>query len=288
MHARQISRSLLPLIRNESWVDTDRKPYVNDKVAYIPVKDGQPYTHDLPDRKRTGRGYQRIGDIVAFHGNPPSEEEVEEIWKTGRCKGIIHIHGHAGIYREPVITLLRGEAGEVSHKESGIVYRLDVRRLMFSQGNREEKKRIAGLIEPGEKIADMFAGIGYFTLPMARAGGKVHAMEINPLSFGYLKENIEINNLCGLINAECGDCRDLISGTYDRIHMGFFEAVSFLPEALDHTGPGTVLHLHTIGECEDLIKNVLSRSHTHAEISENRVKKVGPGKWHLVYDLVIT
>jgi 23S rRNA (uracil1939-C5)-methyltransferase len=31
--------------------------------------------------------------------------------------------------------------------------------------------------QPGERIADMFCGIGNFTLPIARSGAKVHGME---------------------------------------------------------------------------------------------------------------
>ncbi len=47
----------------------------------------------------------------------------------------------------------------------------------------------------------MFAGIGYFTLPVARAGGFVHAMEINPVAFDYLQKNIVLNKLSGMVDA---------------------------------------------------------------------------------------
>jgi len=75
-----------------------------------------------------------------------------------------------------------GSAGEVRHREQGCTFILDPTRVMFAQGNRVEKARIAALVRPGERIADMFAGIGYFTIPAARSGARIHAMEINPVA----------------------------------------------------------------------------------------------------------
>ncbi|WP_341537002.1 hypothetical protein [Methanosarcina barkeri] len=37
---------------------------------------------------------------------------------------------------------------------------------MYSKGNLEERKRMSKLGE-GEIVVDMFAGIGYFSIPMA-------------------------------------------------------------------------------------------------------------------------
>ena len=36
----------------------------------------------------------------------------------------------------------------------------------------------------------MFAGFGYFSIPLAGAGAEVHAMEINPFPFEFLKRTI--------------------------------------------------------------------------------------------------
>jgi len=50
-------------------------------------------------------------------------------------------------------------------------------------------------VEEGERVLDMFAGIGYFTLPMARAGAEVTAVEHNPTAFRYLIENAQLNDV---------------------------------------------------------------------------------------------
>ena len=278
----EVSRALL-----ESWVDLTRKPFVTSEGAYVPVQDGYPSTHLLPARRRSGRGYQKLGDVVIVHGHLPSQEELQEISRQEHPRGIYWISGHEGVTRHPQVTLLCGSGGEVTHRESGIIYRLNVEQVMFSQGNREEKSRIAGLIRSGELVSDMFAGIGYFTLGMARAGAQVHAMEINPVSFRYLCQNIGINDLTGSILAENGDCRDLLSGCYDRIHMGHFEAISFLPIALRHIHPGSVLHVHMLGDRSGEIAAAITAAGLQADITVKNVKKAGPRLRHMVADAVI-
>ena len=93
----------------------------------------------------------------------------------------------------------------------------------------------------------MFAGIGYFTIPVAGSGARLHAMEINPVAFGYLKRNIRENGLSDHVEPSLGDCRDLLTGTYDRIIMGHFDAASMLQSALLHVHAGSIIHLHSIG-----------------------------------------
>jgi tRNA/tmRNA/rRNA uracil-C5-methylase (TrmA/RlmC/RlmD family) len=53
---------------------------------------------------------------------------------------------------------------------------------MFSAGNAPERHRVARFRCEGEVVVDMYAGIGYFTLPyLIHAGAQlVHACEWNP------------------------------------------------------------------------------------------------------------
>jgi tRNA wybutosine-synthesizing protein 2 len=154
-----------------------------------------------------------------------------------------------------------------------------------------EKARIARLVRKSrvqERVADMFAGIGYFTLPAARAGARVHAMEINPVAFGYLTRNIAANSVEGRVLAECGDCRTLLSGEYDRIMMGHFSAIEMLPSALGHAGPGTVIHLHGLSDEGKRIREIASEAGFGARVETRRVKKYAPGVVHLVQDVTLT
>ncbi|MBR1369393.1 hypothetical protein RJ53_07760 [Methanocalculus chunghsingensis] len=287
MRARIVPPETLRSLDTLDWVDRSRRVFREEDHVYVPVKDGYPYDAVLPTRIRKGRGYQRLGDAVIFHGRRPSAEEIEDVACREEPAFILFIPAHTGDLRVPYYELLSGIPHEVLHRESGILYHLDPTKVMFSQGNREEKRRIASLIRPGERIADMFAGIGYFTLSSATAGGMVHAMEINPDSFYYLQKNISSNQLTTSVLAECGDCRNLLSGEYDRIMMGHFDSELFLSIALSHTTPGTVIHLHTLHPDEDTVKGMIGEHGYDARITVHRVKKYAPQICHCVLDVVL-
>ena len=205
MRTRRCPAKDLGACATSAWVDASRRPFVKSGTAWIPVRDGYAWDEDLPERSNpAARGFQRLGDLVLFHGTRPDDAAVRDAVERCSPRGVLWIRGHAGAERAPAVELLRGEAGEVVHRENGLVYRLDPSRVMFSGGNREEKARLAGMVRPGERTADLFAGIGYFTLPAARAGSRVHAMEINPVAFNYLEENLAANGLTDKVEADCG------------------------------------------------------------------------------------
>lgn len=218
MQTRLVPLTDMAVLMTEPWVDHSKRPFITPEGAYVPVREGFHSTHILPSRKRSGRGYQKLGDVVIFHGTRPTRDEVNEVKILEKPRGIFWLSGHKGVIRKPEIIRIEGSGGEVTHRESGIIYHLDIEQVMFSQGNREEKVRISKMIHPGEFVADMFAGIGYFSLGMARAGARIHAMEINPVSFKFLIQNTILNGFTGKITAENGDCRNLLSGEYDRIN----------------------------------------------------------------------
>ncbi|MDD1686853.1 methyltransferase [Methanoregula sp.] len=292
MRVRKIARADLPLISNAGWVDPARAPYIEGDVAWVPVHPGEPCDAEIPERRRySGPGYYLMGDVAVIHGDKPSPADLEEIIRFRHPRGIIRIAELRDVTRTPETEILFGTCGEVLHKESGITYILDPQQVMFSMGNRNEKARMVAMIRSGsgtERVADMFAGIGYFTLPMAGAGANVHAMEINPVAFGYLERNIRKNRLTDRIIAMLGDCRTSLTGTYDRIVMGHFDALNMLPEALAHVKNGTILHLHTIGPADERIRAMVEGAGFSATIRVHKVKKYRPHAWHVVHDVTIS
>ncbi len=135
---------------------------------------------------------------------------------------------------------------------------------MFSPGNKAERARMGDIVAADERVLDMFAGIGYFTLPMARAGAQVTAVERNPTAFRFLVENVMLNDVDERVHPYRADCRDVVPGfaeeaRADRIVMGYYEASApraedsrappdasheYLDSALDALTPGGVLHMH--------------------------------------------
>ncbi len=291
MHVRIVPAEKLKETDGAEWADPTRRTFVDAGKAYVPVKDGFDYDCELnPPKKYRGPGYQMIGDTALIHYRMPSEDELKSLigWEKPAC--VLLLKGHEGVKRTPAVEVLYGETHEVCHKENGCIYSLDPSKVMFSMGNRNEKTRMAKMTRNGERIADMFAGIGYFTLPAAIAGAKVHAMEINPVSYGYLVKNAELNGVSQRVDAECGDCRDLLKGKYDRAFMGHFESQDMLPDILPHMKQGGILHVHSIDDITQTIRAALGESGfdtDEAEISVNRVKKYAPHRWHIVSDVIL-
>jgi tRNA wybutosine-synthesizing protein 2 len=231
------------------------------------------------------------GDIAVIHGNKPGKKEIDEIVGFRHPRGVLWIESLSDVTRTPSTELLWGDAGEVRHRENGYTYILDPAKVMFAQGNRIEKMRIAQLVRnspKNERVADMYAGIGYFTIPMAGSGAHVHAMEINQVAFGYLNQNVGENGLEENVKTSLGDCRDLLTGTYDRIVMGHFDAISMLPSALVHAHEATIIHIHSIGTVEEEIKDLVDSAGFSASIHVHKVKKYRPHSWHMVQDVTIS
>jgi tRNA wybutosine-synthesizing protein 2 len=286
MQVREVQRDFLRNVIGEDWVDTSRRPYVDGSRAYVPVKPGFSVDGTLPPRRPyRGRGYLMIGDIAVIHGRQPTRTEVEEIQAWRNPRGIIWMRSSTGRMRIPDGEVLTGSAGETCHREQGITYYLDPLRVMFAQGNREEKVRMQCLTTPGERVADMFAGIGYFSIPIAMRGASVHAMEINPVACTYLERNIRVNGVKSRVSVSCGDCRALLTGLYDRVVMGHFDAPGYLSTALSHVQPGSILHVHSAGTTPPEIQGTIEDAGFRAVVQPRKVKKYRPGSWHWVQDV---
>jgi tRNA wybutosine-synthesizing protein 2 len=291
MRVRAVRKERSEELRSAAWIDRTRDPVAEGDFLLVPVIASEPCEREIPERRRyRGRGYYLIGDIAVLHGREPTPAEIEALVGFRHPRGVLWIKSLKDITRTPETEVVWGCGGEVCHREAGYRYILDPEKVMFSMGNREEKARIARLVKNTprpERIADMFAGIGYFSIPLAGTGAGVHAMEINPVAFGYLVRSAETNGLSGRIMPALGDCRRLLNGTYDRIVMGHFDAISMLPDALQHAAAGTTLHVHSIGPAEEQVRAIVEGAGFSSTIHVHTVKKYRPHAWHMVQDVYL-
>ncbi len=286
MRTRIIPAEMLRSLQDAPWIDTTRRPYREKDTAFVPVREGFSSDRILPPRHTyRGRRFTMIGSIAVLQGKEPTDEEIRELQEWKEPTAILWIRSYRGRERIPEVRVISGESSEVCHREMGMAFWLDPARVMFSKGNRGEKVRMMDLIGKEERVADMFAGIGYFTIPAARSGARVHAMEINPVAFRYLCRNIRENRVASLVTAECGDCQDLLSGYYNRVIMGHFDSPALLETAISHTLPGGIIHLHLTAPGPPEIPGTC-RQQLQQE-SCRRIKKVAPHTWHYVLDLKV-
>ena len=221
-----------------------------------------------------------IGDIYLSKSNT----NIKQIKKQfPYIKTICKLSGISGEFRKPKIKRLFGESTITTHREHGISYNLDVSKVMFSQGNHFEKRRLMNLVKPNETVVDMFAGIGYFTLPIAKKVKQIYAIEKNTESYNFLEQNIRQNYLSN-VTAIKGDCRQQKLGKIaDRIIMGYFPGTKkFLPAALKLAKENCIIHYHELGKNE---KEIIKQLPKNVEILKIRkVKSYSPNKNHYVID----
>ncbi len=241
--------------------------------------------------------YELIGEILIIHlpdELTPWKKEIGEVYlhHFPRAKTVLKKGPISGEYREPQFDHLAGNGTETIHKENEILFKLDLEKVMFSSGNIRERLRMAEIAENNEHVIDMFAGIGYFSLPIAcHCEARVTAIEKNPEAFYYLKENIELNNVENRVEALQMDCREY-TGKGDRIIMGYLQKThKFLGKAYELVKEGGIVHYHqTVVEklYPDAIHNEIGAVIGEYKIlSMRKVKKFAPGVWHVVADIKI-
>lgn len=122
-------------------------------------------------------------------------------------------------------------AGWITVTEHKISQSFDLTRVMFSRGNVTEKKRFGLLVQPDEYVLDMYAGIGYYTLPALIHGRARHvtACEWNPNAVFALRHNLKANKVDGSATVLEGDCRLTLRAlmanqTGDKFH--YFDRIS--------------------------------------------------------------
>lgn len=198
-----------------------------------------------------------------------------------------------GTKREPVYRILFGSETETINKENGCLFKLDLSKVMWSKGNNNERLRIARLVEDNETVIDMFAGIGYFSIPIGVYSNAkaVHAIEINPNSYHYLCENIALNKLNN-INPILGDCMQVTPKfKADRIVMGYVKTTHhYLKVAIDSLNKGGIIHYHeTVPEklmdTRPIERIAAQAGNRDVELLKiNKIKKYAPGVEHVVID----
>ena len=239
--------------------------------------------------------WKKIGNILVLDKNQDnlSSNELNNLAKVHNVKTILKINHIYGTKREPNFDILYGSETETVNKENGCYFKLDLSKVMWSKGNNNERIRIAGLAGDNETVLDMFAGIGYFSVPVAKFSNarQVIAIEINPNSFYYLNENIKLNKLKN-VTPVLGDCMD-VTPNYkaDRIIMGYVKTTHhYLKAAIDSLNPGGVLHYHETVPEKLMETRPINRI---KEIAKDRdvellnlvkIKKYSPGVMHVVID----
>ena len=168
----------------------------------------------------------------------------------------------AGKYRVRKLTFLAGKKTTLTtYKESNCTFQLDVAKVYFSPRLAFERTRIASQVKSSEKILALFAGVGPFPiviakkLKMEKKTAEIIANELNPAAVKYLKQNITLNKVEEFVTADKGDAAKLLikkKRWANRIIMPLpHTAEEFLPQTIDATAKGGIVHFYGFGPHRD-------------------------------------
>jgi tRNA (guanine37-N1)-methyltransferase len=208
-----------------------------------------------------------------------------------------------GNFRTRDLEILAGEDNtETEYKEFGCRFRVDVKNAFFSPRLSTERERIANLIQNGETMTNMFAGIGMFSIMAAKKKKcTVYSLDINPIASKLCETNIGLNKLAGKVISINGDASEIIKNQLidksDRTLMLLPErSDEFLESAINTTKDGGIIHYYSHIHADKKTdagtlseKHYLSVTPVKSEILDSKiVRAVGPRYYQTVVDVKIS
>jgi tRNA (guanine37-N1)-methyltransferase len=265
-----------------------------------PVREGQTMPADLLDEHPS---YERLGDVVIVDEDDPerarevadaivaSDLPVETVLdRASKVKGTERVRDWE---------VLAGEGTETVHREYGYEFAVDLAAVYFSPRLATERHRVVEQVRPGERVLDMFAGVGPFAVPMADRGAEVVAVDVNEDAVEYLRANAARNGVADRITAIHGDVRE-VAGDYadwaDRLLMNLpHSADEFLETAIDLAGDECVLHYYDIqsdddpfGPGEAAIREAAGAAYDVAVEERRVVRSYAPHELNVCLDVRLT
>ena len=255
---------------------------------------------DLPRR------WERFSDVAimprgSFEGDgwPSGEPLWEAVAGALGAKRLARMGEVSGDFRESGVEMLLGDDDWVVRRESGVDYGYPMTRCMFSAGNVNERRRMGEVASEGEVVVDLYAGIGYYTLPaLVHGGSTAHACEWNPEAVKALRWGLEANGVGDRCTIHEGDNRiaaQSLGGVADRVFLGLLpSSEEGLEAAMGVLSPsGGTLHVHGLAPSKDhssWVGDLLSSASSlrpGSELSHDltRVKSYAPHWDHVVLDL---
>jgi tRNA (guanine37-N1)-methyltransferase len=221
----------------------------------------------------------------------------------------------AGDFRLRGIEWLGGEKRSTTiYTEHGCRIEVDLEKDYFSQRLAHERSMIAEQVKAsetsrsaGEVIVNMFAGVGSFSLRIARETGssKVFSVDMNPDAFQRMFRNVLLNKMLGRIVSVYGEAALVIENVLkrkaDRVLMPLPEkSLEYLKSALTALKPaGGMVNYESFTYAGKGINPIdVSRTRLHSSLgnlgckysikSERVIRSVGPGWYQVAHDIQVT
>ena len=269
-------------------------------------------TLDPKTRRALGgvfRSYDLIGDIVVTRIPPHLEGIREEIGEkllrqNPKARLVLQALGPTSISTRTrdMRPIAGGGPARTEHNEHKTTYVVDVKGVCFTPRLSHERLRVAKQVRRGERVLNMFAGVGSYSLQIAnRIQARVYSLDNNPVAIECMRAGLERNDLVGQVLPLLGDARRVLKKlpTMDRVILplpSLSDEILSLAADLSVSG-GVVHHYREVpglrGNClktslstlEGALKAIKARG---PEVLTSRVvRSVGRKRWHVVHDILL-
>jgi tRNA (guanine37-N1)-methyltransferase len=208
-----------------------------------------------------------------------------------------------GEYRTRGLSLIAGEEKyETLYKENGCLFKVNVRTAYFSPRLSTERERLAEIVSPEESIFNMFAGVGTFSIIIAKKKScTIESVDKNPEAIRLANESLALNGkLKGVVIPRLSDAKEFAKrrvSVFDRILMPLPErSDEFLDCAFSSAKKGATIHYYVHVPMEkfkvhDWIAchlEDLSLTRQYTIKNWKKVREIGPRYIQAVADILVT
>ncbi len=259
---------------------------------------------DVPDEAREflPSSFDTIGTIAVVKMDERVRPYASEIGKAilATQKSLRTVCLDSGVveeYRTRNIKVIAGDkTTETVHREYGLSFKVDLARAFFSPRLATEREIVSRQVAAGEVVIDMFAGVGPFSIMIARTRNPkaVYAIDLNPDAIELLRENIRLNKV-EHVHPILGDAKEVVAGLEkaDRIIMNLpHSGREFLDAALEGLRPGGTIHYYEIiddSALQDKVDGIADAARKHGrilkELARRKVKSYSPSMTFYGFDL---
>ncbi|CAH1164052.1 unnamed protein product [Phaedon cochleariae] len=157
----------------------------------------------LPVDKEGVSSFTKIGHIVHVNLREhllPYKNIIGEILfdKVPGCESVVNkVNIIDNTYRNFSMEILKGGDNMITTvKENSCSFKFDFSKVYWNSRLCTEHERIVKGMGEGAVLFDVFAGVGPFSIPVAKKKCFVYANDLNPESFKWLNHNFKANKVC--------------------------------------------------------------------------------------------
>lgn len=296
---------------------------------FIPIEVGQEIDLDFPvvekeleKREESQHDYRDMVDVPGdLKDHLPSSYDIigdiailkipEQLYsykgQIGRAiiethknvKTVLEDEGVKGDFRIRNVSLIAGEdKTSTVHREYGVELEIDLTKVYFSPRLATERWRVTQKVKPGDRVFDMFAGVGPYTVLVGKKAPSKHvySVDINPDAVELLRKNIERNGIASKVSVHEGDAAEFADKIEaDRVIMNLpHDAFSFIGSALKTILDRGEIHYYDIiqkGNEEekksDILKEIEKMGYEATILDSRTVKTYSADQIHVAFDIEI-